>query len=44
MDNPFALLDDPSQLATTPRPLQWLARSKIMAVIWTTMRVWLGAM
>ena len=42
MDNPFALLDDPSQL-TTPRPLQWLARSKIMAVIWTTMRVWLGA-
>ncbi len=32
----------PSQLAT-PRPLQWLARSKIMAVIWTTMRVWFGA-
>ena len=28
---------------TTPRPLQWLARSKIMAVIWTAMRVWLGA-
>ena len=42
MNNPMALLDDPSKL-TTPRPLQWLARSKIMAVIWTTMRVWLGA-
>jgi thiosulfate dehydrogenase [quinone] large subunit len=42
MNNPMALLDDPSKL-TTPRPLQWLARSKVMAVIWTTMRVWLGA-
>ena len=42
MNNPIALLDDPSKL-TTPRPLQWLARSRIMAVIWTTMRVWLGA-
>ena len=37
MDNPMALLDDPAQLST-PRALQWLARSKVMAVIWTTMR------
>jgi thiosulfate dehydrogenase (quinone) large subunit len=43
MNNPIALLDDPSKL-TTPRPLQWLARSKVMAVVWTAMRVWLGVM
>ena len=43
MNNPVALLDDPSKL-TTPRPLQWLARSKVMAVVWTAMRVWLGVM
>ena len=43
MNNPIALLDDPSKL-TTPRPLQWLARSKAMAVVWTAMRVWLGVM
>ncbi len=42
MNNPIALLDDPSKL-TTPRPLQWLARAKVMAVVWTAMRVWLGA-
>jgi thiosulfate dehydrogenase (quinone) large subunit len=42
MNNPIALLDDPSKL-TIPRPLQWLARTKIMAVVWTAMRVWLGA-
>ena len=41
MNNPVALLDDPSKL-TTPHPLQWLARSKVMAVVWTAMRVWLG--
>jgi uncharacterized membrane protein YphA (DoxX/SURF4 family) len=43
MNNPVAMLDDPSKL-TTPRPLQWLARSKVMAVVWTVMRVWLGVM
>jgi thiosulfate dehydrogenase [quinone] large subunit len=43
MNNPVALLDNPSEL-NTPRPLQWLARSKVMAVVWTAMRVWLGVM
>ena len=43
MNNPVALLDNPSQL-NTPRPLQWLARSKVLAVVWTAMRVWLGVM
>jgi thiosulfate dehydrogenase [quinone] large subunit len=42
MKNPIALLSNPSEL-TTPHPLQWLARSKVMAVGWTAMRVWLGA-
>jgi hypothetical protein len=32
MKNPLALLDNPSELST-PRPLQWLARSKVMAVV-----------
>ena len=41
-EQPHGTTGRPSKL-TTPRPLQWLARSKIMAVIWTTMRVWLGA-
>src|ERR1700728_580097 len=43
MKNPIALLGNPSEL-TNPRPLQWLAKSKIMAVAWTAMRVWLGIM
>jgi len=43
MNNPVALLSNPSEL-TNPRPVQWLAKSKIMAVGWTAMRVWLGIM
>jgi thiosulfate dehydrogenase [quinone] large subunit len=43
LTNPAALLDDPSRLST-PGPLQWLARSKVMAVAWTAMRIWLGVM
>jgi thiosulfate dehydrogenase [quinone] large subunit len=43
MMNPVALLSDPTEVAT-PRALQWLTRSKVMAVAWTAMRVWLGIM
>jgi thiosulfate dehydrogenase (quinone) large subunit len=44
MNNPLvALLGNPSKV-TTPGPLQWLTRSKVMAVAWTAMRVWLGIM
>jgi thiosulfate dehydrogenase (quinone) large subunit len=43
MKSPVALLGDPSKL-TNPRPLSWLSQSKFMAVGWTAIRVWLGAM
>jgi len=43
MKNPVVLLSNPSELSM-PRALGWLARSKVMAVAWTAMRVWLGAM
>src|SRR5271168_2557166 len=43
MKNPVALLSNPSEL-TTPRALQWLGRSKAMAIVWTAIRVWLGIM
>jgi thiosulfate dehydrogenase [quinone] large subunit len=43
MKSPYLLLDNPSDLSV-PRPLQWMARSKAMAVVWTAMRVWLGVM
>jgi thiosulfate dehydrogenase [quinone] large subunit len=43
MKNPIALLSEPSELKT-PRVVQFLTRSKVAAVGWTAMRVWLGAM
>lgn len=43
MKSPYLLLDNPSELRV-PRSLQWMARSKAMAVVWTAMRVWLGVM
>jgi len=43
MTNPVALLSNPSE-RTNPRPLEWLGRSKFMAIGWTAMRVWLGIM
>jgi thiosulfate dehydrogenase [quinone] large subunit len=43
MTDPTTLLGNPSEL-TVPRVLQWLARSKVMAVAWTAMRIWLGIM
>ena len=38
-----SLLGDPSA-ASVPRFIHWIQRSKIAAVIWTAMRVWLGIM
>jgi thiosulfate dehydrogenase (quinone) large subunit len=43
MKNPVALLSNPSEL-TTPRALRWVQQSKVTAVVWTAMRVWLGIM
>jgi thiosulfate dehydrogenase (quinone) large subunit len=43
MKNPVALIGSPSE-RTSPKVLQWLGQSKVMAVGWTAMRVWLGAM
>jgi thiosulfate dehydrogenase [quinone] large subunit len=43
MTNPVALLGTPSD-RTTPGVLQWLGQSKVMAVGWLAMRVWLGIM
>lgn len=43
MKNPVELLSNPSAIAT-PRPIHWLTHSKLMAVVWTAMRIWLGVM
>ncbi len=43
MKSPVAILGNPSE-RSEPSVLQWLARSKLMAVGWTAMRVWLGIM
>jgi thiosulfate dehydrogenase [quinone] large subunit len=43
MKNPIALLSNPSEVKAS-RPLHWLAESKVMAIGWTAMRVWLGIM
>jgi thiosulfate dehydrogenase (quinone) large subunit len=43
MKNSVALLGNPSKV-TAPVVLQLLARSKVMAIGWTAMRVWLGIM
>jgi thiosulfate dehydrogenase [quinone] large subunit len=43
MTNPFAGFASPSE-RTTPAAVKWLGQSKIMAVGWLAMRVWLGIM
>ena len=43
MMNPVAVLSDPAK-RSNPRAVQFLAQSKVMAVGWTAMRVWLGIM
>ena len=43
MKNPIELLGNPSE-RRTPRAVEFLMRSKVMAIGWTAMRVWLGIM
>src|ERR1022692_651622 len=43
MISPVALIGNPSE-RKAPRPIEFLAHSKVMAVGWTAMRVWLGIM
>jgi thiosulfate dehydrogenase [quinone] large subunit len=43
MTNPVALLGNPSE-RTTPGLVKWLGQSKVVAVGWLAMRVWLGIM
>lgn len=43
MDNVYGLIGDPSKVKT-PRSLYWLQRSKLMALVWNAMRIWLGVM
>ena len=43
MNNPIALIGNPAE-RNTPAVVKWLGQSKIMAVGWLAMRVWLGIM
>jgi thiosulfate dehydrogenase [quinone] large subunit len=43
MNNVIDVIGDPSAVRT-PRPLYWLQRSKVAALVWTAARVWLGVM
>jgi thiosulfate dehydrogenase [quinone] large subunit len=43
MQNPIELLGSPSE-RETPRAVEFLMQSKVMAIGWTAMRVWLGIM
>jgi thiosulfate dehydrogenase [quinone] large subunit len=43
MDNVMGLIGDPSKVKT-PRSLYWLQRSKLAALVWNAMRIWLGVM
>ncbi len=39
----MGLIGDPSKVKT-PRSLYWLQRSKLAALVWNAMRIWLGVM
>jgi thiosulfate dehydrogenase [quinone] large subunit len=41
MNTNVVLLGHPAQVRS-PRPLRWLARSRLAAVVWTVGRIWLG--
>jgi thiosulfate dehydrogenase (quinone) large subunit len=43
MTNPLALIGIPSE-RRNPQAWEWVKESKIMAVVWLAMRVWLGIM
>jgi thiosulfate dehydrogenase [quinone] large subunit len=43
MKTPLELLGNPAKIAK-PRALAWLQQSRVMAVGWSAMRIWLGVM
>lgn len=43
MKNPVAFLGNPPEIET-PNVMHFLTHSKVMAIGWTAMRVWLGVM
>jgi thiosulfate dehydrogenase (quinone) large subunit len=43
MNNVIGLIGDPSKVRV-PRGISWLQRSKLAALIWNAMRIWLGVM
>ena len=43
MENLEKLIGNPSNVRT-PRSLYWLQRSKVAALVWNAMRIWLGVM
>src|ERR1700733_2351313 len=43
MKNPIELLGNPSE-RQTPHAVEFLMQSKVMAIGWTALRVWLGIM
>lgn len=43
MDNLLRVIGNPSKIET-PRAWRWLQRSKLSALVWTAMRIWLGVM
>jgi hypothetical protein len=43
VDNVIGLIGDPLKVRT-PRSLYWLQRSKLAALVWNAMRIWLGVM
>jgi thiosulfate dehydrogenase [quinone] large subunit len=43
VENLLAMIGNPSKI-TTPRAWEWLKTSKLAAIGWTAMRVWLGIM
>ena len=43
MQSPVMYLSNPSDIRS-PRAIEFLIRSRVMAVAWTAMRIWLGVM
>src|SRR5580693_5499740 len=43
MNNPISILGNPNE-RNESGVVQWIVRSKFMAIGWTAMRVWLGVM
>jgi thiosulfate dehydrogenase [quinone] large subunit len=43
METLLEVIGNPSKIGT-PRALRWLQQSKLSALVWTAMRIWLGVM